>query len=86
MFLVVTRRYILKAGTLAIETPAGVFEREHWIGVEIASVRPVDLGEFSRRGFDLVPADGMSVDELASVNVATFHRVVLDGRCVEEEG
>lgn len=81
----VKRRYILRAGKLTIDTPAGTHEREHWIGVEIASVLPVDLEEFSRRGFDLIPADGLSGDELASVNVDRFHPIVLDGRMSVEE-
>lgn len=80
----IKRRYILSTGKASIETPAGPLHREIWIGVEIESPIPVDLERFSRElGFDLVPADGLTADELLSVNVQIFHPVVLDGRRVE---
>lgn len=83
MSFVVIARYIFRAGTRVLEVGAGTDVREHWIGVEISSPISVDLEQFSREvGFDLIPAERFTGDELASVGVHSFTPVTLDGRYV----
>ncbi len=67
-------RYVFLAGVAEIRVMGDSIRKEIWLGVE--SDGPVDLEAFSReRGYDLVPADGLSVDELRSINVTKFDRL-----------
>jgi len=69
------RRYIFRGARAEIQVVLGgdPFVCEIWLGIEIESVQPVDLAAFSRdHGYDLIPADGMTAAELASVGVKRF--------------
>lgn len=78
------RRYIFCAGPVEIGAGAAALRRELWIGFSVDSDRPLDLERFSRaHGYNLIPADGLSVEELASVGVVNFPRVDL-GTCDRE--
>jgi hypothetical protein len=63
-------RYILNAGEVTIRTPAGELRQELWFGIEVEG--PINLEYLSRHGYDLVPAAGLSEDELRSVGVDHF--------------
>ena len=64
-------RYIFFAGVARISAGRASLQLELWLGIE--SREPIDLEEFSREhSYDLIPADGMSDDELRSVNVVRF--------------
>lgn len=77
----VVARYLLHVGTKVIEAGVDQLRSEHWLGVEIASPLPIDLEQFSIAiGYDLIPAERMSADELRSVGVERFEPIVLDGR------
>lgn len=69
------RRYIVKSGRLTFRTPGGSFEQELWLGVEIDGL--VNLPFLSRCGYDLIPADGLTPDELRSIGVSSFERIDL---------
>ncbi len=67
-------RYVFLAGVAEIRVMGDSIRQEIWLGVETDG--PVDLAAFSRaRGYDLIPADDLSVDELRSINVTKFERL-----------
>lgn len=69
-------RYIFEAGRITIRTPGGAVDQPLWIGVEVDG--PVPLEYLSRRGYDLIPADTLSADELRSVGVEHFEKIVAE--------
>jgi hypothetical protein len=69
------RRYVVKSALLTFRTPGGSGDQELWLGFEIDG--PVNLEFLSRCGYDLIPADGMSEDELHSVGVTAFDEIVV---------
>jgi hypothetical protein len=69
------RRYIVKSAHLTFGTLGGALEQELWLGFEIDG--PVNLEILSRCGYDLIPADGMTEEELLSVGVTTFDQIVV---------
>jgi hypothetical protein len=76
----VHRRFVFCAGTATIRAGGHEHRRELWIGVEVR--RDVDVRAFSRdHGYDLVPADDFTADELASIGVRTFALLHIDGDC-----
>lgn len=65
------RRYVFLAGVAEISVLGDTVRTEMWMGIEAAP--DVDLQQFSLdHGYDLIPADGLSADELASIGVTTF--------------
>jgi hypothetical protein len=68
-------RYIFRAGRVELRSPGGGDARELWIGVEVDG--PVPLEFLSRVGYDLIPADGMTTDELRSVGIDHFEPISL---------
>ena len=73
-----THRYVVHIMTIDVGIGDGRdehFTREKWIGLEFDE--SVDIEEFSREtGYDLVPADGISLDELKSVGVTNFEKIL----------
>lgn len=69
------RRYIVKSALLSYRTPGGSLDQELWLGFEIEG--PVNLAFLSKCGYDMVPAEGMSEEELLSVGVTTFDPIVI---------
>ena len=63
-------RYILNAGRLRLFGEETV---EIWLGIE--SDLPLELGNIAREGIKLIPADGMTRDELAALGVHSFEPV-----------
>ncbi|HMJ84974.1 MAG TPA: hypothetical protein VK504_17455 [Vicinamibacterales bacterium] len=64
-------RYIFFAGHVDITICGEVIQQEIWLGLE--TPEPIDLEEFSREhGYDLIPAGGLSAEELQSVGVTDF--------------
>lgn len=63
-------RYILNAGEVTIRTPAGEIRQDLWFGVEVPE--PVNLEYLSDHGYDLIPCEGFSDDELQSVGIVRF--------------
>lgn len=77
----VVARYIFDAGAAELRAAGDVSTHRIWVGVEIASPIPIDLQVFSRVfGHDLIPADTLTDEELASVGIERFEPVILDGR------
>lgn len=72
------RRYLVRAARIQFKLAGRPLDdrQEMWIGIEIDSDEPLDLEQISRRtGRDLIPADGMTEDELRSCGVMKFDRV-----------
>lgn len=69
-------RYIFHAGEISICTPAGTVTEPLWIGVEVDEpLRMAMLEYLSRRGHELIPADGLTPDELRSVGIDHFEAI-----------
>jgi hypothetical protein len=72
------RRYIFRLATMEFSVGGRSLDDriEKWMGIEIESIDPIDLEEFSRRtGKHLVPCEGMSEGEIASCGVTKFERI-----------
>jgi hypothetical protein len=65
-------RYIVRGGTATLQTPAGADTRHLWFGIETDASLSHLLEFLSRYGYDLIPAEGMTLEELASVGVEHF--------------
>jgi hypothetical protein len=63
-------RYVWKLALLDMYTMAGTAVEEFWIGIE--TEEPVNLTFLSEHGYHLVPAEGMTEEELQSVGVMEF--------------
>lgn len=63
----------MKLAICDVRTMAGKVSEEFWWGIEVDG--PVPLEFLSWHGYDLIPADAMTRDELASVGVATFEEL-----------
>jgi hypothetical protein len=72
----VQRRYIFMAAWITLQTPAGPSREPLWMGIEVDE-GTLNLERLSKCGYDLVPAEGFTTDELRSVGVTTFHRLEL---------
>jgi hypothetical protein len=73
------RRYLLKGAGLSLkfrgEKNGGA---EIWLGLEVESNVPLDLERISKHtGWHLVPADGMSDDEISSCGVTEWQPIRL---------
>jgi hypothetical protein len=52
-----------------------VCRRELWIGIEVDA--PIDVARFSMdHGYDLIPADDLTGEQLASVGIRSFERIL----------
>jgi hypothetical protein len=73
----VKRRYLLRAAGLSFNIGGRkVGGAEMWIGLEIESDTPIDLHRISERtGWHLIPADGMSDDELRSAGITEWEPI-----------
>lgn len=63
-------RYILQAGEVEYRFPGGRTTEPLWIGFETSE--PVNLEFLSLHGYDAIPCDGISAEELRSVGVDHF--------------
>lgn len=74
--ILVMRRYILNAGEVTIRTPGGETREGLWFGIEVDG--PVNLEYLSRYGYDLIPADRMTAEELRSVGIDHFEPIAVE--------
>jgi hypothetical protein len=59
-----------------MSTLGGSLDQELWIGLEIDG--EVNLSFLSRCGYDFIPADGMTDEELQSAGVTMFEQIEHD--------